>query len=218
MRKPFTQRSLCRSLDTAARVLATLVALAIPPVARADACAQPYSQVTGEAAAASISLSGSDGGAGVCESCLQAAAAAWNNACSEDEIPSFAVGGSAPVAASVAFVSGTNPGTIPNCSSTACGCTSLQVENGVITGADVALFESASGTSDCEGSWNSILTHELGHVLGLQDASACSNRIMGNVFAAINSNDCSGADVNFKSGTELNVDRPDDHPCSNPPA
>lgn len=202
-----------------ARVLmgSAVLALGLASGARADVCAQPYSKITDAAPAAYVDLRGFDGGAGICDSCMMAAAKAWNDACTTDQIPEISVDSGSGIGADVAFVSGTNPGTIPNCSSDKCGCTNLTVTNGRITGADVTLFQSAVGTADCESSWNSILTHEVGHVLGLQDASACSNRIMGNVFASINSNDCDGADANFKSGSELNITDPN-HPCSNPPA
>jgi hypothetical protein len=116
----------------------------------------------------------------------------------------------------VAFLSGTNPGTVPHCSSSKCGCTSVTIASGAITGASVLLWQSAVGTADCQGDWSNILTHELGHALGLQDAPACSNRIMGNVDSGILGTDCDGADINFLSGVERNPPDPD-KPCTNPP-
>lgn len=52
--------------------------------------------------------------------------------------------------------------------------------------------------------------------MGLEEAPACPNRIMGDVFAGLTNGDCEGADANFFSGTELDFDRDHDHPCSNP--
>ena len=139
-------------------------------------------------------------GAGVCSACMSAAANAWNSACTPDQTPRFQQGGSGGIQVHVDFFSGTNPGTITGCSSDRCACTSTTISNGTITGATVRLWQSAAGTANCQGSWNGILTRQLGHALGLQDALACSTRIMGNVGAGILGADCDGADLNFLSG------------------
>ena len=190
--------------------------LTVPAGLSADACATPYSVITTGASTDTINLQGVNGGAGVCSACMSAAANAWNSACTPDQTPRFQQGGSGGIQVHVDFFSGTNPGTITGCSSDRCACTSTTISNGTITGATVRLWQSAAGTANCQGSWNGILTHELGHALGLQDALACSNRIMGNVGAGILGADCDGADLNFLSGVERNPPDPD-KPCTNPP-
>lgn len=192
--------------------------IGFPSALTADVCATPYDEITSAAAANTINITGADGGAGICSTCIQDAGDAWNNSCSDDETPRFQEGGSGGIDVSVGFHSGANPGTIPNCSSSKCACTTTTIDSeGKITGATVSMFQSSSSSSNCQADWTSVLTHEFGHVLGLQEASACENRIMGNVFAGVNSNDCEGADSNFLSGAEINIDR-DEHPCQNPPA
>lgn len=195
-----------------------LLAMLTTSPGTADACATSYSDITSPAAADSISLQGADGGAGICTSCMQAAGDAWNTSCAGDQTPRFQVGGSGDIDVSVGFHSGSNPGTIVDCRSDRCACTMTNIDGntGAITSATVSLFQSADGVN-CEGDWNQILVHELGHVMGLQDAPACPNRIMGNVFAGLTSADCEGVDSNFLSGIERDIDDRD-HPCQNPPA
>lgn len=199
--------------------VALLLAILTTSPGTADACATPYSEITSPAAADTINLQGADGGAGICTSCLQTAGDTWNTSCAGDQTPRFQVGGSGGIDVSVGFHSGSNPGTIVDCRSDKCACTMTNVDHntGAIIGATVSLFQSAGGTN-CEGDWNQILVHELGHAMGLQEAPACPNRIMGNVFAGLTSADCEGIDSNFLSGTERNFDRDDGHPCQNPPA
>lgn len=200
-------------------VIALMVALSSASPAFATGCAPRYGEITSaNTTTNSINLRGASAGADICYSCITDAAEAWNSSCAGSGNPSLVTNSSASIDVNVDFFGGSNPGTFQDCGASKCACTRVSFQNGAIAGASVKVFESAGG-SDCTGSWTGILTHEFGHVLGLDDAdsSTCGGRIMADVFGLILQEDCDQIDMNYQTG----IERPDgdhDHPCQNPPA
>jgi hypothetical protein len=146
-----------------------LFMLCADPLA-ADSCAPLMSGVTSAAGISNISLSGVNGGGTVNSGALSAASGNWNGGCSGYDNPSFSTSGGG-MAVSVIFYSGTDAGNGFSCNGK-CACTDTQITNGRVSGATVRMFttQGANGAS-CTGSQSEILTHELGHVLGLGDSS-----------------------------------------------
>jgi hypothetical protein len=140
---------------------------------------------------------------------ISGAASMWN-ACAG--APNFSTS-SGDFAITINFYQGRNNGTqVPNCG-TACGCA---------TSSAVHIFEqNANGTRDCTQTWDSLIAHELGHVLGFDNAQAgCSGcRIMGNTACGptVQSQECDIADLWWYVPNEDGYDGPYDHPCQNPP-
>lgn len=197
--------------------LTTVLSSATP--ASATGCAPRYSEITSANTTTNgINLRGASAGADICYSCIADAAEAWNSSCAGSGNPALLTSSSASIDVNVDFFGGSNPGTFQDCGASKCACTRVTFQNGAIAGASVKIFQSAGG-SDCAGSWTDILTHEFGHVLGLDDAdsSTCGGRIMADVSGLILQEDCDQIDMNYLTG----VERPDDdrdHPCQNPPA
>ncbi|HSL81580.1 MAG TPA: hypothetical protein VLF66_02315 [Thermoanaerobaculia bacterium] len=163
-----------------------------------------------------ITLNGVNSGRSVDTTALSSASDAWNNSCSTYGNPSFQTSGTADMSVNVHFYNGTDASNGFSCGGS-CGCTDTQITSGAVSGATVRMFgQQANGTS-CLSAQNEILTHELGHVLGLGDSS-CSGRIMGDVFGSIASGDCAAVDGNFLVDSEQPEPPPPDHPCSNQPA
>jgi hypothetical protein len=113
----------------------------------------------------------------------------------------------------VIFYGGTDATNGFSCSGK-CACTETQITSGAVSGATVRLFAQQSNGTSCLGAQSEILTHELGHVLGLGD-STCSGRIMGDVFGNIDAADCTAVDGNFLTQGEIKTPDPGDGsgPC-----
>ena len=117
--------------------------------------------------------------------------------------PQFKTSGSADMTVPIEFYAGSNPGTNPSCSS--CGCAEVTISGGKITGARVMIYESAAGGGtgphgECTAqNLFKLITHELGHVLGLKDHSGggCNNRVMKNPTRPPSNNDCDAVDNIF---------------------
>ncbi len=178
-----------------------LLALSMDPLA-ADSCAPLLSGVTSAAGISNISLSGVNGGGTVNSSAITTASGNWNGGCSGYDNPTFSGSGGGGMAVNVIFYSGTDVNNGFSCSGK-CACTQVQITNGRVSGATVRMFdtEGATGTS-CTSSQGDVLTHELGHVLGLGESS-CTDRIMGNNFGSIAAGDCTAVDGNFTTAAEM---------------
>ena len=77
------------------------------------------------------------------------------------------------------------------------------------------------GGTDCTTYYTSLVAHELGHVLGLADVSGCTGSLMGDQLQLglqVTQDECSAINDLWLTEIEKNEDRPDDHPCQNPPA
>ena len=187
----------------------------VPRGAAADSCAPTLSGVTSASTASTISLNGVNEGRSVDSTALSTASNAWNSSCSGHDNPGFQTSGSGDMTVNVNFHSGDGPSNgFSQCDS--CACTQTQVTNGAVSGATVQMFGQQANGSSCLGAQNEVLTHELGHVLGLGDSS-CSGRIMGDVFGSIASGDCDAVDGNFFTDAEHNTDPDgpgDDGPCA----
>lgn len=180
----------------------------------ATLCAPRFPQITQTTTSiSSINLRGTNAGAPVCDSCITTAAQAWNNSCSSSGNPGLLTNSSASINVNVDFIGGDNPGFFSNCSASKCACTNVSFQDGKVIGASVKIFERANGAS-CTSAWTSILTHEFGHVLGLDDAdpALCGGRIMGDNFGLIMQEDCDEVDKNFETDVER-ARGEFDHPC-----
>jgi hypothetical protein len=171
-------------------VAVSLAALLIffPEAASAqDPCAPQNPNFTESSNVNSIRLNGSGEGRQSDLVALNNAAGMWNFC---DGLPSITTSQSGDLTINVVFYLGPNLGQIPNCG-TQCGCRQ---------GNTIHIFESnQNGTRDCTLTWDSLIAHELGHVLGLNNAgSGCSGcRIMGNTACgpSVTPSDCSAADA-----------------------
>jgi hypothetical protein len=171
----------------------------------ADACAPLLSGVTSATRMGNIALTGVSGGGSVNSSAISGASGNWGSECSGYDNPSFGGSGSGGMAVNVIFYAGTDADNSFSCNGK-CACTDTQITSGRVSGATVRMFEEQGNGVSCTGSQTDILTHELGHVLGLGDSS-CSGRIMGDVFGSIESGDCTAVDGNFLTPEE--IDNPD---------
>lgn len=139
---------------------------------------------------------------------INGAASMWNSCAG---VPNFSTS-SGDSSVTINFYQGKNDGSqVANCG-TQCGCA---------TSTTVHVFEqNANGTRDCTQTWDSLIAHELGHVLGFDNAqSGCSScRIMGNTACGptVQSQECEIADPWWTTSEDL-IDPPYDHPCQNPP-
>ena len=114
----------------------------------------------------------------------------------------------------VVFWQGANNGVnVPNCG-TQCGCYDPPTKT-------VHVFETNSNWSrDCTQTWDSVIAHELGHELGLDNAqSGCTScRIMGNTACGpqVLPDDCDEVGPFWYVPDEDGTVPEPDHPCSNP--
>jgi hypothetical protein len=79
------------------------------------------------------------------------------------------------------------------------------------------IFTSAPGVSNCRNFSRPLFEHELGHVLGLDDAIGCSGHLMGDTLSSsltVTSAECSAVNFLWLTPDELNDAPPDDHPCT----
>lgn len=193
------------------RFLLLLIA-AIPRLVDADSCAPIKSTVAAPSSASTLLLAGANRGRAVDTGALGTAANNWNQACSANDNPVLTTSGTGDFRIYVDFYSGSDSANGINCSGK-CACTDLNTSGGVITGATIKMFEKQGNGASCTGSTNQILTHEVGHALGLDDSN-CSDRIMGNLSAAIAPGDCSAVDLNFRTAAERAApEPPHEGPC-----
>lgn len=95
-----------------------------------------------------------------------------------DSIPTFQVGGSGGVPITIRKIVGRS-----NTPGGGCGIVDPEIVNGHLEGAEITVWTQQSTGESCEPISDSI-AHELGHVLGLADATdpSCAGRIMGHAF------------------------------------
>ncbi len=196
-----------------AALLLCFLAAATGTDARGDSCANSYSEISASSAIDTIRLNGIYGDRAPCISCLSTAASAWSSACGSSSLPNLTTSGAADMVVPVYFLLGQNPGTVPGCSGTKCACTRLTFSGGQIATAQIYIWEATGGGQNCTAQQTAVLTHEIGHLLGLEDPSpgTCTTRIMGNVTGAIAAADCNEVDGNFYMSWEGGV--PNDHDC-----
>ena len=169
-----------------------VVAALTPASAQATDCSQPYGN-TGVSGGNIIRLDAT----GSALSYVEPAIDYWSDCPGyETEIPSFQIGGSGGIPVLVVLNSGNS-----SCPDGSCGCISREIVNGHLEGASITLFTNSSSGSSCQPIADA-LAHELGHVLGLDNApdpfNACLGHIMGSRFAGGTRNvavdDCAVAD------------------------
>ena len=115
-------------------------------------------------------------------SALQTAAAGWNN-CSQagEEFPNIVVGSNGEMDIEVALIPGNNPDSASN----GCGSfTPTVVAAGtkpLISGGQIKIYEKTYPGADCSTNYSETITHELGHALGLGNATStsCDGNMMG---------------------------------------
>ncbi|HET8799256.1 MAG TPA: hypothetical protein VFO89_16325 [Thermoanaerobaculia bacterium] len=107
---------------------------------------------------------------------LEAAAAAWESNCPDDSGTGFPSFTTAPgdIVVEVEYCDG-----FSTLASGSCGTALVSTSQGAVTGGTVRLFAFDSSGTPCP--LTQVLQHELGHFLGLDNASGaeCSNTIMG---------------------------------------
>lgn len=143
------------------------------------------------------------------EGLLQSGADRWNSECNGGEnMPYLSAGGctSDDIIIDVIYHSG--PSTNINSS-----CGNITLPNGVMTGGTMHLyeFEVVNGQQyPCAGRAVDVITHELGHALGLGDVGdeSCRGHIMGRPpgnggSRTIYSDDCAQANANWDTRTEI---------------
>lgn len=132
-------------------------------------------------------------------SAVTAAANQWNNC--GGMIPAFATNQSPPFPTPLVTVHlSLNPVTTP-CGPVVCGCTNLIINTatGTVVEGDLWAFENKTGGGTC-GDQTQLIAHELGHVLGLDEAcgATCLGQIMWDAApapsASVKPQDCTAAD------------------------
>lgn len=191
-------------------VIGLLVAISpsVPPLHAEDPCA-PFSG-PGGSGIDTIGLFAIGFGISPDTAAINGAASMWNSCAG---IPDFSTSTSGQQSVTIQFYQGSNDGSQVAGCGTECGCA---------TSSTIHVFEqNASGTRDCTQTWDSLIAHELGHVLGFDNAeSGCTGcRIMGNTACGptVQSGECETADLWWLLSNEDNIDPPYDHPCQNPP-
>jgi hypothetical protein len=182
---------------------------------RADACAPIDSSVRSPSGASTIVLAGANLGRAVDSTAMATAAGNWNQACESSDNPWLATTGTGDFRVHVDFYAGSDTNNGIECNGK-CACTRLSTSStgGAIIGATVQMFEKQRNGTPCTANSSQILTHELGHALGLADSN-CSGRIMGDLGASIAAGDCMAVDMNFRTFIERLFPEPTDHegPC-----
>jgi hypothetical protein len=195
-------------------LLSLLVMLTNPDAARADSCAPPLAGVTAQSLMSSIKLVGVSTGRPIDGSALTSATSNWNNSCAGFKNPDLRTSGTADITVNVHFRSGNDMANGFSCSGK-CACTQTQVTGGRVSGAVIQMFEKQGNGTSCTSSQSAVLTHEVGHVLGLGDSN-CSGRIMGDISASVGSGECVAVDDNFLTAEERTPPAPNDDghgPC-----
>jgi hypothetical protein len=188
--------------------LLVLMLAPAPPLRAQDPCA-PFTG-SGGTTTNQIQLYSIGFGVSPDMTAINGAASMWNTCAG---VPNFSTS-SGDFSVTVNFYQGANDGSqVSNCG-TACGCR---------IGSSIHIFEqNANGTRDCTQTWDSLIAHELGHVLGFGNAqSGCTGcRIMGNTACGptVQSQECDIADLWWFVPNEDGYWGPYDHPCQNPPA
>lgn len=115
-------------------------------------------------------------------SALQTAAAGWNN-CSQagEGFPNIVVGSNGEMHVEVSLIAGNNP----DSGSNGCGSFIPTVVAGgtkpLISGGQIKIYEKTYPGADCSSNYSETITHELGHALGLGNATStsCDGNMMG---------------------------------------
>lgn len=143
------------------------------------------------------------------EGLLQNGADRWNSDCNGGEnMPYLSAGGCTSDDIIIDVIYHAGPSTNP-----AKSCGNMTLTSGVMTGGTMHLyeFEVVNGQQyPCAGRAVDIITHELGHALGLGDAGdeSCRGHIMGRPPGGggdrtIYSDDCAQANANWDTRTEI---------------
>lgn len=150
-------------------------------------------------------------------SALQAAASTWNAVCSSFLNPQLSTSGATSgLTVGVFFYPGRNDGVqVPECKDS-CGCAKVRYTlEGQFRDATVFVFDKQANGTSCTSTMAGVLAHELGHVLGLADATSptCSGAIMGSAHGAVSAADCEAVDRNFWTGLEGQDPGHEEGPC-----
>lgn len=208
-----------------------LAASAFASVVYAGICSHKYSEISSSRTLNSIKMethAGSDfnGNTGTIDSAAAGNAADnWNTGCSGSAVPQLTADQNATAdwAVDVTFWPGSNDGAAgkpTDCFDphSGCGCAKVSFSGGQLVGAQIHLFEEQSNGTSCAGSYSNVLTHEMGHAMGLQDEtdSACDGHIMGSVTGNIESSEeCNEIEKNWELDPNTDPDGPgDDGPCA----
>jgi hypothetical protein len=140
---------------------------------------------------------------------LQTAAGYWSCPSYLDEVPVIQVGGSGGVPVSILKIDANSPGS--------CGLTSPHVENGEVVSAQITIWTHDSSGGACAPLYD-VIAHELGHVMGLDDAPDPYNQCLGHIMGSrlsggtrsVGGDDCAVADEMWHNSHE---DAPNDPYC-----
>jgi predicted Zn-dependent protease len=206
-----------------------IVASGIASAVYAGVCSHKYGEISSPITADSVKIelsrgADSSGNLGtIDQGAANEAAANWNGACSGSAIPQITADQNATGdwAVDVTFWPGKNdraPGKPTDCVdvNSSCGCAKASFSGGKLLSVQVHLFETQSNGTSCASSYSNVLTHELGHGLGLQDEtdSACDGHIMGSVTGNIESEECQEVEKNWDRDPHEGPDGPGgDGPC-----
>lgn len=120
------------------------------------------------------------------------------------EIPTFQIGGSGGVPVLVAKRVGNAPSHAEGC-----GFFDVEAPNGYIESATITVWTKDRNGQPCPVLLTDVLAHELGHLLGLDNATHldCAGRIMGYPFGGqstrtVHAEDCAVADAQWETSAE----------------
>lgn len=196
---------LCRTLTAGLVIWATVNTG--PPAEAAD-CQPLIGGFPDGTLATSILLDPMGGVTSAASTALGAAMGQWNTKCS-NVVPTFITSGSGSYTIPVVFIAGTSPST--GVCGGSCGCFSANDKK-------MRIYDESSNNVECGSKWEALIAHELGHVLGLDDAmdSDCAGSLMGPILTStlmVTTDECMAVDGKWTTPNEA-PSSPKDHQCT----
>lgn len=182
-------------------ILAFLILL---PAYGQSQCSVSLHPSLGQSSGSTINLFGSTAPSSV----ITGAMSIWSDGCagSGSAWPSF-IQNTSPrsgaINVEIAFHEGRSPGR--------CATADVTINNGMIIGGAIEVWEQQFDGVSCVGTWEEITAHELGHILGLGDVdtiSSCNGTIMGSNPQFVSGEQCSRVDSSWETDSETETSGP----------